>query len=288
MLSSLYKNTNMTNTISITMLMILLCLGNICVSSNAQVSKDIFVLAGQSNMAGRGGVINNRWDGFVPPECRPNPDIFRLNAQNSWVAAHEPLHEDIDVGKTCGVGPGLAFANSLQLLSRSKFHAVGLVPCAVGGTKISQWARGTPLYSQLVTRAKAAVQSGGTIRAVLWYQGESDTNKIEDAKAYKDNMEKFISHLRLDLGVPSLLIIQVALASGEGKHVEMVREAQLGIKLPKVKSVDAKGLRVGSDHLHLTTMSQVHLGLLLARSFLNNIPKHHDPLISTTSNSSLV
>lgn len=71
---------------------------------------------------------------------------------------------------------------------------------------------------------------------------------------------------------------QVALASGEGKYVEIVREAQLGIKLPNVKCVDAKGLRLGPDHLHLTTMSQVHLGLTLARSFLNITP----------SNSSLV
>ncbi|CAO2833961.1 unnamed protein product [Amaranthus hypochondriacus] len=250
----------------------------------AKPPQNIFILAGQSNMAGRGGVKNGKWDGFIPPECNPNPKILRFTAQNSWVLAHEPLHVDIDVGKTCGVGPGMGFAHGLLILGGSEIGSIGLVPCAVGGTKISEWGRGTVLYDQLVRRAKAA---GGKIGGVLWYQGESDTVNVEDAEGYKGRMEKFIGDLRSDLALPSLLVIQVALASGEGKFIEKVREAQLGIKLANVKCVDAKGLRVGYDHLHLTTMSQVHLGLMLARSYLN-IHGHHDSLSTTSSNSSLV
>jgi hypothetical protein len=62
--------------------------------------------------------------------------------------------------------------------------------------------------------------------------------------------------------------LQVALASGEGKFIEKVRHAQLGIKLPNVKCVDAKGLRLKADKLHLTTMSEVHLGIHLAHAYL--------------------
>uniref|UniRef100_A0A803NAJ4 Sialate O-acetylesterase domain-containing protein n=1 Tax=Chenopodium quinoa TaxID=63459 RepID=A0A803NAJ4_CHEQI len=117
---------------------------------------------------------------------------------------------DIDLNKTCGIGPGIAFANAVESLGgSSKFGFMGLVPCAVGGTKISQWERGTNLYNQLITRAKAATLGGGRTRAVLWYQGEADTVKLEDAKAYRGRMENFISDLRSDLGDPSLLIIQV-------------------------------------------------------------------------------
>ncbi|KAJ8453269.1 hypothetical protein Cgig2_008153 [Carnegiea gigantea] len=239
-------------------------------NTNADPPRDIFLLAGQSNMAGRGGVHHGVWDRFVPPESQPSPDILRLNSRDSWEVAHEPLHVDIDVGKTCGVGPGMAFARGVQSLGGSRFGVIGLVPCAVGGTKISQWARGTALYGQLVRRAKVAMhlQGGGKIRALLWYQGESDTVTIDDAKAYKGRMEDFIGDLRSDLGDPSLFIIQVALASGEGKYVEMVRAAQLGITSPNVKCVDAKGLRLEADHLHLTTISQVRLGLIFARAFL--------------------
>lgn len=68
-----------------------------------------------------------------------------------------------------------------------------------------------------------------------------------------------------------VVVIQVALASGEGKFIEKVRNAQLGIKLSNVKCVNAKGLRLKSDNLHLTTMSEVHLGIQLAHAYLASV-----------------
>ncbi|MED6186243.1 hypothetical protein PIB30_064970 [Stylosanthes scabra] len=242
---------------------------------------DIFILAGQSNMAGRGGVRNGRfWDGNVPPECQPNPSILRLSASLQWEVAREPLHWDIDLGKTCGVGPGLAFANEVLRIkgeSVGKNVVMGLVPCAKGGTKIGEWSKGTSLYNELVRRAIESVKgnNGKTIRALLWYQGESDTVREEDAEEYGHKMEKFIMDLRSDLHLPNLLVIQVAVASGEGKYIEKVRHAQLGLKLPNVKCVDAKGLPLKTDKLHLTTISQVHLGKRLAHAYLASTTSHH-------------
>ncbi|KAK7310798.1 hypothetical protein RJT34_08533 [Clitoria ternatea] len=245
---------------------ILVCLMLLVRGGTGAKIKDIFILGGQSNMAGRGGVIGGKWDGNVPPECNPNPSILRLNAKLKWEEAREPLHLDIDVGKTCGVGPGLAFANKVL---RNGF-SVGLVPCAVGGTRIAEWRRGSRLYNQLLQRSMRSMRDG-TIRALLWYQGESDTVSEEDADTYKQKFETFIMDFRSDLHLPSLLVIQVALASGEGKYTEKVRAAQMGITMPNVKCVDAKGLRLKADKLHLTTMSQVHLGIRLARAYLNSI-----------------
>ncbi|KAJ4833400.1 hypothetical protein Tsubulata_028610 [Turnera subulata] len=162
----------------------------------------------------------------------------------------------------------MAFANGVREAGGSRTGVVGLVPCAVGGTKITQWARGTRLYGQLVSRARESVKDGGTIRGVLWYQGESDTVRKEDAEAYKANMKTLITNLRSDLNLPALPVIQVALASGEGKFIETVRSAQLAINLPNVKCVDAKGSPLEPDHLHLTTVSQEHVGLNLAHAFL--------------------
>ncbi|KAH0989991.1 hypothetical protein GBA52_001474 [Prunus armeniaca] len=219
-------------------------------------SKNIFILAGQSNMAGRGGVSGGKWDGNVPPECQPRSSIVRLSAQLGWEQAHEPLHADIDVGKTCGVGPGMAFANEVLRVRGSRFGVLGLVPCAVGGTRIGEWARGTRLYNELVRRATESVRDGGVIRAVLWYQGESDTVNRVDAEGYKGNFERLVMDLRCDLKNPKLPVIQVALASGEGQFVDVVRKGQLDVKLGNVKYVDAKGLRLKEDHLHLTTISE--------------------------------
>lgn len=171
--------------------------------------KHIILLAGQSNMSGRGGVFNDTWDGIVPHESRPSRSVMRLTAGLTWEKAREPLHKDIDITKTCGIGPGLAFANSL-LHRDSSVRQVALVPCAIGGTNISQWARGSQLYNQLVRRAVVAVQDGGTFRAMLWYQGESDTDTLANAESYKDRFENFIINLRQDLFFPMLPVIQVS------------------------------------------------------------------------------
>ncbi|MFS7995691.1 putative sialate O-acetylesterase domain, SGNH hydrolase superfamily [Helianthus anomalus] len=81
-------------------------------------------------------------------------------------------------------------------------------------------------------------------------------------------MENLIRNVRADLGLPALPVIQVAIASGEGKYIEVVREAQKAIDLPNVVCVDAKGLELKEDHLHLTTTAQVQLGHMLADAYL--------------------
>ncbi|XP_020572195.1 probable carbohydrate esterase At4g34215 [Phalaenopsis equestris] len=231
----------------------------------------IFLLAGQSNMSGRGGVAGNSWDHFhlTPPPCRPTPDILRLSSRLLWEEAREPLHADIDVHKTCGVGPGMPFAHAV-LAGGSAPAPLGLVPCAVGGTAISEWGRGRRLYLNLVRRARAAVEKGGILAAVLWYQGESDTVSKVDAEAYGRRMETLVWDLRRDLDEPDLLVIQVALASGEGKYVDIVRKAQKGMKVRNVLCVDADGLQLEPDNLHLTTGAQVTLGQMLADAYLNH------------------
>lgn len=108
---------------------------------------------------------------------------------------------------TCaGVGPGTCFASAIKSKD-PELGVVGLMPCTVGGTEIAQWACGTPLYNQMVSRATAAIKSGGTLRSVLRYQGESDTVVQANAEAYKSNMEKLIRDICTDLNNPSLLII---------------------------------------------------------------------------------
>lgn len=264
-------------------------------STTTTVKKQIFILSGQSNMAGRGGVKNKRWDGVVPDDCKPDPStIHRLNANLIWETAQEPLHADIDTKKTCGVGPGMSFANAVKDYIPG---VIDLVPCAVGGTAIKEWAKGQKLYEDMVRRAKSAASSGGEIKAMLWYQGESDAPSQNAAGSYKTNMETLIHNVRSDLGLPSLPIIQVnyyllispilhlismirsvnwlggfggnqvALASGDG-YIEVIREAQKAIDLPNVVCVDAKGLELKEDNLHLTTAAQVQLGHMLADAYL--------------------
>ncbi|KAI3850343.1 hypothetical protein MKX03_003696 [Papaver bracteatum] len=235
--------------------------------SRSWQDKNIFILAGQSNMAGRGGVADDVWDGIIPSECKPNPSIIRFNSHHKWVEAQEPLHIDIDSNKTCGVGPGMAFANTLLQMTDSR-TTIGLVPCAIGGTRVSEWARGTRLYNMLITRSLLSLMEGGRIQDVLWYQGESDTVNPTDAQSYGDNLKKFISDFRADLHLPLLPFIQVALASAEGPYKGIVRKTQLEIDLPNVWTVEADGLPLGPDGIHLSTGAQFRLGRMLAEAYL--------------------
>ncbi|KAG6624598.1 hypothetical protein CIPAW_16G039400 [Carya illinoinensis] len=212
--------------------------------------KNIFLLAGQSNMAGRGGIYNDtktnlhKWDGKVPPQCTPTPKILTLSLNKTWEIAREPLHKEIDNLKTCGVGPGMPFSNQI-LAKHLDFGVIGLVPCA-----------GTILYNQLVDRARAARQcTGCNIRALLWL--------------YMGRLEKFFNNLRHDLDSPYLPILLVfVISAGEGNFLRNVRDAQLNINLKNVVHVDAKGLTLLPDHLHLDTKFAVRIGQKLADDFL--------------------
>lgn len=72
----------------------------------------------------------------------------------------------------------------------------------------------------------------------------------------------------------------MALASGAGSYIEEVREAQLGMWLVNLQTIDAKGLSLEPDRLHLTTPSQVTLGEMLAQAFPL---AHHSPVTSKAS-----
>src|SRR5215216_5275924 len=120
----------------------------------------IYLMAGQSNMAGRG---------FVEGEDTiSSPHILALNKNNEWVYAKEPLHY-YEPGRT-GLDCGLSFAKELSK-KYGKEITIGLVPCAIGGSSIEQWLgdstyRGVTLYSNFLQKAKIAARSG-TIKGLL-------------------------------------------------------------------------------------------------------------------------
>ncbi|PHT30441.1 hypothetical protein CQW23_29908 [Capsicum baccatum] len=132
-------------------------------SSNGKKNVQIFLLAGQSNMSGRGGIkikvvggnVTEIWNGFVPEECKPNRKIIRFNAALKWEDAHEPLNYGIDCLVSCGLGPGMAFATEI-LKKDPNFGVIGLVPCSRGGTVLS-WNIGFAAICSAVLLSKYTV-----------------------------------------------------------------------------------------------------------------------------------
>ena len=130
----------------------------------------LFVLAGQSNMAGR--------DRSSPPTAGAQQDVVSLDAatattaaisgtrhslvafaqrEDAWGAAAHPLHADKP--EKVGVGPGLSFAQHvLNGCGAACVGGVGLVPCAFGGSELARWEEGD-LFAECVRRVELRLAS---------------------------------------------------------------------------------------------------------------------------------
>lgn len=121
-----------------------------------------FLLVGQSNMAGRGDL--------TPENTITAPDCFMLR-MGRWQPMSEPINVDRAVAEGAvprsGANLAASFAAQLQKETGAK---IGLIPCADGGTRISQWQPGEVLFDHAVFQAKLAMRTSA-LTAILWHQG---------------------------------------------------------------------------------------------------------------------
>lgn len=228
----------------------------------------LYLLAGQSNMAGRGFV--------EPQDTIANPRILRLNGDNAWEIAKEPLHFD---KPEAGVGPGFAFACE-KLKSESDDVIIGLIPCAVGGSSIDIWKPGkfyastqTYPYDEALKRTLVALKNG-VLKGILWHQGESDRSH-ERTVTYKKKLVTLVNTLRDAICDPFVPFIVGELPDFRGSDVdefnEMLHEAKR--EIPYFYVVPAYGLTANPDSLHIDAVSQRELGKRYAETMRNVNPR---------------
>ena len=239
----------------------------------------LYLLVGQSNMAGRGY-----------PEAQdtvPNRHVLRLNQAGTWEIAKEPLHFD---KPSAGVGPGLAFGQDMAAQDTSV--VIGLIPCAVGGSPIAVWQPGayyeatkTNPYDDAIARAKIAIQAG-TLKGIIWHQGESDSNP-EGSKVYAQKLTDLIARLRHDLQAPEMPFVAgqlpefqfLKLDSTGRKQVNeaaiRVNEsvAQLKKTVKNYTYVTAEGTKDRGDQLHFDAASARLMGHRYAAAILGLLKK---------------
>ncbi len=226
----------------------------------------LFLLAGQSNMAGRGKLDD---------ESRtPKPRIYALNKAGQWQPAVDPLHWD---RPAAGTGLGRPFAEIIA--ARFPSTSIGLIPAAWGGSPISSWAPGkehaqtkSHPYDDAIAIAKRAMQDG-TLKAILWHQGESDAI-LTDAGEYEKRLVELITRLRAELGAPELPFIIGQLGRFPAKpwtpEHEIVNAAHQAAakKLKNVRFVPAENM-TSADHLHFDTPSLRVLAKGYAEAYLD-------------------
>jgi hypothetical protein len=165
-------------------------------AASAQITTEnmqIFLLIGQSNMAGRGTV--------EAADKTPHPRVFMLTKELAWVPAVDPIHFD----KPERIGTGLGKTFGAVLADADPSAVIGLVPAAFGGSALDEWAPGAPHYVNAVARAKEALKHG-RLAGILWHQGESD-RAPDKAATYPARFAKFIAQLRADLDAPEVPVV---------------------------------------------------------------------------------
>ncbi|GDY13200.1 acetylxylan esterase [Planctomycetota bacterium] len=210
----------------------------------------IFLLIGQSNMAGRGKVEDQ--------DRQAHPRVLTLSKDDAWIPAIDPIHFD---KSKAGVGLGLTFGKTVAE-ALPGYH-IGLVPCAVGGTSLTAWIDPNgKLLSEAYRRCKLA-QGKGKLAGILWHQGESGPT----AAVYPAMFTSFAEQLRKDLagGKPVPLVIGTL---SDGCPVAKTMNPMLlalAPTIPATSCVDTAGL---AGDLHFTNTSLRQMGQRYAAAWL--------------------
>ena len=211
----------------------------------------VFLMIGQSNMAGRAHLIDG--------DDKSIGTTLLFDDKGEWIPASNPLNRfatDRKVISMQRIGPGAGFAAAMnEALGDTR---VGLVVNARGGSSIDQWIKGQPLYDNAIKRIKDVPRE--KFAGVIWHQGESNA----DDPKYIEKAQLLVKHLRQDLENEDLVFI-----AGEvfgDKNVNKLLN-ELPESISKGAGVSAKGLKV-FDGVHFDRASQLELGRRYAKAWL--------------------
>jgi len=212
---------------------------------------DIYLLIGQSNMAGRATIEIQDLDTLT------NVFLFTGIENKEWEKAANPLNKYSSIRKKLSMqklGPGYNFAK--KMVKAQKGKKIGLVVNAKGGTKIDLWKPDSMFYKEAVQRTQQAMEFGN-LKGVLWLQGEADANKY---KVYLPKLVTLIKSLRSDLNIPELPFVAAQLSNDKphrSRFNEMILE--LPTQLDHVSVITSENTST-IDSTHFDAASQHLLG----------------------------
>ncbi|WP_437226716.1 sialate O-acetylesterase [Planctomicrobium sp. SH661] len=225
----------------------------------------LFLLVGQSNMAGRGVVSDE--------DREIHPRVLVFDKKKEWIPAADPLHFD---RSAAGTGLGKTFA--IEIAKDDPDVTVGLIPCAVGGTPISSWEPGvfdaatnTHPWDDCMARVKVALPAG-ELKGILWHQGESDC-KPDLSKVYSEKLKELVVRFRRELNAPDVPFIvgqmgQFPMRPWTDSHRQVDGATRdLPNQLPRIGYVNSDGLNHKGDSIHFDSAAYRELGRRYANEY---------------------
>lgn len=244
-------------------------------SNNADKGYDVYLLIGQSNMAGRGKML---------PEdtLKAIEGVYLLGPEDKPIPAKNPLNlystirKDVKMQQIC---PGTAFSRDMY---SHNGRPVLIVMNARGGTTLNEWVEGTHYYSEAVRRCKEAMKYG-TLKGILWHQGCGDSSE-SNTNSYLDRLAPMVKALRRDLGVGN----EVPFIAGELAYWRPSSERfnqmihGIGKRIPNSDWVSAKdcgplkpaSLKTSHPDPHFSREGQLLLGSRYAEKMIEMQNKH--------------
>jgi hypothetical protein len=223
-----------------------------------------FLLIGQSNAAGRGFVL----DAAPIDTCEGRVKVQR---NGRWWPAYRPMNPDRVTSGVC-----LAESFAKKYATAHPDVEVGIIPCADGGTSLSQWMPGEVLFENAVNHARLAMRTSH-IKGILWHQGESDCSP-ENVECYAEKFKVIMNAIRASLGMPDLPII----VGGLGDFLENYESVYICKNFTRVNGIlenlekdyhrcafaSAKGLGANPDNLHFCAAALLEFGKRYYEAFL--------------------
>lgn len=227
----------------------------------------LFLLGGQSNMDGCGR------RGELPQAYQTTPEnvVCWDKRRKCWV----PLAKDSTaIARNYQFGPEMAFSH--ELAAAFPGETIAIMKTSAGGTKLAgHWCPGQKMYERFIRNyqnaAKALDEAGikYVVGGMLWMQGESDSETLEMANAYADNLEAMFADTRKRTGQAGLPIVMGRISSSLLKktpwpfdHAMVVQAQQEKVAAadPHVSIVHTDDLPTMKDNTHFNSAGQLTLG----------------------------
>ncbi|MBN1394552.1 MAG: hypothetical protein JW959_05985 [Pirellulales bacterium] len=260
---------------------VVLMLGLALSAAQAEAAAKVFLLGGQSNMAGVGGYPGGMINGeTIPPEpAMPAPyNVAQPDVQFWYNNAWTDLRPGFGYQST-EFGPEVTFGYRLNELFPD--DDIYLVKYAVSGANLAvDWnPGGGTCYNTFKSTVNAALQNlsnngrDPVVAGMIWMQGESDAHNSTYAPLYGTNLASLINTVRSDFSAPEMQFVVGRITNvyawGTEADMALVRTAQ-----EAVPGIVGDASWINTDDLqvvytgHYGTEGQVNLGIRFANEFI--------------------
>lgn len=169
-----------------------LCLAGLTAMADDVKEYDVYLMIGQSNMAGRGEFV-------ARDTVQPLEGVWLLDSAGNEERALPPLNKYSTIRKDIklqGYNPAINFS---ELIHRRTGRKILLVVNARGGSAIGHWMPSDKhrFHDEAIRRTREAL-AYGDLKGIVWHQGETDIQKF--TPDYVGKFDTMITALRDSLG----------------------------------------------------------------------------------------